>query len=1111
MWCLKSGDIFKDYTIEGVPLYFQVMDNYGDLTCQVEGTAWTNNYSGPLTIPGEVRGLRVVKIADYALRESGLTSITIPGSVSLIGQFALNNNKNLSKVTLMSGIKTIGTYAFGNCGFSSITIPESVESVGYGAFYNCKNLSVVNLMPGLKSIGSFAFGKCAVIGITIPKSVESISHNAFNSETIESIIVDNNNKTYDSRNNCNAVIRTNDNTLITGCKTTIIPLGVTSIGTFAFYSCPGLKSIVIPKSVKSIDTSAFDSCYELSNIIFSEGLQTLGYGAFWGCKELKRIDLPNSLKSIGANAFTACVGLSNVIIPNKVESIGEQAFYGCPISTITIPSSVTSIGQRAFASCNSLSAIIVNDSNKIYDSRDGCNAIIKTSDNTLETGCKNTIIPSSVVSIGSFSFAYCSSLNSIIIPENIKRIGDYAFYNCNNTKSVYIYSQEPPACGLSAFQNISNEAFLHVPFGTKHLYNTSYEGYFKNIVDDIHSIIITSSGNGELIFNGHTLRNSTKSFALYETSPNEITIIPDNGYRVKTVMDNGSNVTGNVIGNHYIVNSIQKNTTVAVEFEPIPPKTYTLTISATGNGSAMYSGTTIRSKANTFTVNEGTNATISLSPDSGYRIKSVKVGNVDVTANVSGNSYTIGNIQSNTTVAVEFEAIPPTTYTLTISATGNGYASYNKTEIRSKTNTFTVNEGTNAMISFTPDNDNHIEMVKVNGTDVTTGIVNGQYTISSIMADTSVEVVFAENIKAFACQGVNYTVISYEGKTVSLASGNYGKSLEIPAKVNYQDTEWTVTGLDADALRNNEELAAVIWHPDVAFMATVSNPNLLLYVNSGSHAPASIKNVVVGNVAKNIELVEAASGNSFYCPQEFKAQYISYSHNFNMTTGIGEAKGWETIALPFDVQRVMHENKGELVSFSMWKSGDEAKPFWLMQLESDGWKDADIIKAYIPYIISMPNNEGYKTEFLLNGKVTFSAENIVVRKTEVETSASYKGRTFVPTFSEVGMGDGAYALNVSNDYEMNVSGVTDGSRFVLNLRRVHPFEAYMKTSSAKTRAIDISDGMGVTDSDDEQEIIRIYNLKGQMMKTEQKKSVEEMKCSLPAGVYIINGKKMMVK
>ena len=109
------------------------------------------------------------------------------------------------------------------------------------------------------------------------------------------------------------------------------------------------------------------------------------------------------------------------------------------------------------------------------------------------------------------------------------------------------------------------------------------------------------------------------------------------------------------------------------------------------------------------------------------------------------------------------------------------------------------------------------------------------------------------------------------------------------------------------------------------------------------------------------------------------------------------------------------------------------------------------------------------------------------------------------------MGDGAYALNVSNDIETNVSGAADGSRFVLNLRKIHPFEAYMTTSTRGTRSIDISDGMGIIDNNNDEERISVYNMKGMMMKTNTGYSMEEIRRSLPAGVYIINKRKVLVK
>ena len=172
--------------------------------------------------------------------------------------------------------------------------------------------------------------------------------------------------------------------------------------------------------------------------------------------------------------------------------------------------------------------------------------------------------------------------------------------------------------------------------------------------------------------------------------------------------------------------------------------TYTLSVTASGNGDALYNGKSIRNTTTSFTVNKGTNVTVSITPDDGYRIKSVKENDSDVTSSVSNNTYTINNISSNTTLEVEFEAIPVPTYTLSIIATGNGSATYGETSVRNETTSFTVNEGTDATIVFSSDDGNSIASVIVNNSDVTSQVSENSYTISNITADTTLTVTFQE-------------------------------------------------------------------------------------------------------------------------------------------------------------------------------------------------------------------------------------------------------------------------------------------------------------------------------------------------------------------------------
>ncbi len=906
-------------------------------------------------------------------------------------------------------------------------------------------------------------------------------------------------------------------------EVTVAPLNTI----FGIYS----GRIIIPETitvsgkkykVTAIGGNAF-RYQSITTIIIPNSVTSIGKSAFSNCGVLQYISLPNSIKVIPENCFER-TSLIYLKIPESVEEIGYQAFYRCTRPIVEIPSSVKAIGSYAFDGTNG--AIVIS---RRQD---------PVSVNFYALGTISVDVPILYVPHGTKSkYELCRGWdNASEIKEyssttynlSISSSGNGCIwfngtYICNETVSYTINE------GLPTRLNIFNDDGYKVKSVringidmTSEIQSTSLDNInsdthveveFAPIQSDItHTLSIKSTGNGYASYNGTKVRNSTNNFTINDGSSATVIFIHDDGYRIKSVKRNGSNVTASVLSGRYTVSNIQSNTMIEVEFEEISTTTYDLTITATDGGYISYGGSSIRNTSRSFYVNAGTSHNVTITPDDGYRIKTLKKNGSTVLTNYSTSyQYTVSNISANTTVAVEFEAIPATTYSLTVKATGNGSASFASNTVRNGSKSISVNKGASVSISFTPDNGYHINYVRVNNVDRTSYVANYQYTVSNISANTTVEVDFVEDTKAFTYQNINYSVSSYPNKTIKLTKGNYGRVLEVPAKVTYQSTEWTVVGAEADALDGNESLAAVIWHPNASFTARASNPNLLLYVNDATYAQTTISNVVANGTAQSIILTDAASGNEFYCPQRFVAQNISYTHHYRMETGINEARGWETLVLPFDVEKVTHESKGSAVPFINWKSGDTARPFWLMQLDNSGWKEAESIKANRPYIISMPNNANYLDEFLLSGAVTFSATNATIDKTENLPSANYNGRTFIPNFAEIGMGDGAYALNVSNDIETNVSGAADGSRFVLNLRKVHPFEAYMTTSTRGTRSIDLSEGMGVIDNNNDEERISVYNIKGMMMKTNTGYSMEEIRRSLPAGVYIINKRKVLVK
>ena len=212
-------------------------------------------------------------------------------------------------------VTSIGYDAFRYCsGLTSVTIGNSVTSIGTGAFLACEGLTSVTIGNSVTSIGDYAFSGCkGLTSITIPNSVTSIGTCAFSSCVLESIVVEDGNTFYDSRDNCNAIIETNTNKLLQGCKNTVIPNSVTIIGAGAFYWLPGLTSITIPNSVKEIGSSAFHNCKSLTSVTIPNGVEYIGGSAFLSCTSLTSITIPNSVTSIGEGAFFHCKGLTSVI------------------------------------------------------------------------------------------------------------------------------------------------------------------------------------------------------------------------------------------------------------------------------------------------------------------------------------------------------------------------------------------------------------------------------------------------------------------------------------------------------------------------------------------------------------------------------------------------------------------------------------------------------------------------------------------------------------------------------------------------------------------------------------------------------------------------------
>ena len=388
-----------------------------------------------------------------------LQHIILPESLKEIGLDAFEECSSLRTAFLPGSLKIVGSLFKGCTSLHSIIISEGVEKFANDAFAGLQSLKKITLPNSLEEIGEGAFWGCESLHeIMIPNSVNIISGNPFNHcSKVESIAVSEDNHIYDSRENCNAIIESNSNKLISGCKNTTIPNSVETIEECSFGGQTQLRCLIIPDSVKQICISPYVGFINDKNSVFSlikvsdknpvydsrndcnAIIETATDKLILGCNSTV---IPDTVKSIGHHAFAGCSSLKELVIPDSVTEIGEYAFEDCiSLSYILIPASLTSIND-SFANSKAcfpyLEQIMVSRDNPIYDSRDNCNAIIVTKTNILIFGCKTTIIPDGVEMIGHHAFTGCSGLTEIIIPNSVKAIGAFSFWGCDSLKSITI-------------------------------------------------------------------------------------------------------------------------------------------------------------------------------------------------------------------------------------------------------------------------------------------------------------------------------------------------------------------------------------------------------------------------------------------------------------------------------------------------------------------------------------------------------------------------------------------------------------------------------------------------------------------------------------------------
>lgn len=493
-----------DVKVDGIYYNLNTSDNTAGVT------SGDVPYKGIVVIPesfiSEGIKYKVTEICDFAFKvmdkytmDSYITSVTIPNSVSRIGNGAFYDCYTLTSVTLSEGITNIGEEAFHNCGFETIHIPNSVKTIGNGAF-GSSQLTTVEIPNSVTDIG-WLFGDCIHLkSATLPDGITTIPAGMFaGCDSLEAITIPNGVKTIESIafSYChhltsielpNSVVSI-ENEAFSHCRALkhINLSNVESIGWRAFESCVSLKTVTIPQGVKTIEHEAFaytnietlyynaEDCicsskngpyyspfHWVGNLVIGNGVVNIPDFAFSEVCGFKKVDIPNSVKRIGDYAFIHGT-IESLNIPESVTEIGHGAFMNTSVVSIDIPASITTISDEVFAECSQLVSVdIPNGVTSI-----GINAFLRCK------GLKEIAIPNSVTSIGDGAFGECVDLTEVVVPNSVTSIGYAAFGECTNLTKINIPNQVKVLEGT--FMGCTGLTEIEIPNSVTTL-NKSFEG-----------------------------------------------------------------------------------------------------------------------------------------------------------------------------------------------------------------------------------------------------------------------------------------------------------------------------------------------------------------------------------------------------------------------------------------------------------------------------------------------------------------------------------------------------------------------------------------------------------------------------------------------------------
>lgn len=954
---------------------------------------------------------------------AALTSVNIPTGVVTIGNNSFDGCASLAQLTMLEPLATIGEYAFRNSGLTGITFQRNLTIIGKYAFDGCKDLVSINFPANVTEIKEYTFNDCVKLkNIELPNGLIYIKDYAFN-----------------------------------GCASlgkVTIPGGVQNISPGAFKNS-GLTEVILKEGVMSLSNNSFDGCLLLKKVTFPTTMKTIGgfsntgikeiafaegatpeaisdY-AFLNCDSLSTITLPNSIKSLGTGAFYDCDTLKTVKLPTGITKIAKQAFYHCGfLQSITIPQSVTEIGAEAFAACSKLTTISLPSA---------LTTIGIASFHS--TGLTSITLPEGMTTIEPGTFGK-SKLKSIKLSKSLKQItSNNESYNLGSLPNEYydfrkyinMYRDDS-----GAFQNCKELESIDLNGAVL----TILGSYTFNECDKLRSIDLSSTKLEEIPTSAFYSCDSLRAI----TFPSTVKTIGQQAFYYNLSLESLkmpaalTSIYNNAFNECKKIRNIDLSATSLTKIESWfsnvdSLRTVKLPSTVIEIGESAFAGSPI----------EEINFPASLTTIGNYAFSGNRLKTVDLSAT---QFTTINNWFANNN-KLRTVKLPETVTTLGENAFNNCYIT-----------------GINFPSSLTTISNNALNYCQIDTLRLpatVTEIGNSAFRYAKFDCVEIPSTVTKINSNAFYDAEIRGSLNITPNAALAWADGTpfrcYGSEY--------------ITNEDGTSYNRYWHLPDVYWNSAAEFPRDKFGQidNLYLPANGSVSNNNDIGYIFYNGLTKRIDIAYTNENRkySFSVNKEMKTQMINYRKYFSTTSGYGEAAGWKTIVLPFDVKEISYERDGynEKDTVALAPFGSKALetagtlPFWLYELGTDGnYKAATEIKAHKAYLICMPNNDKYPSENNISGYVNFTtsdATNGVTLKPTAGALKRSKGTKFdfVPTYEGVMQHDTVYVLNENNSYYADDKTYQRGSVFIKNYSEryssdpaVYPFEAYLVTNEGKT-------------------------------------------------------------